>query len=350
MKVQVKTAMGSIIVLLIRAASLSAETIPYEFATVDISVTGSATKRTPEDINSDGILLTNAIVGDVTQTIIAKPLKPGSNKFKINAFRCTDLAALDTSGSAINDRAQVVGYCSDSQFPKTYGYIRQPKGSHILLDVPGADHTLATGINDNSRVVGQYYNPLIPNQSGLFRIHGFVWDSGTFSTLDYPLPNTYTLLWAVNKQGQILGEYVTFNPATNETLAQKWFIYDNGTFILDFPESLEYIGGPAIFLSDLNNGGQIAGLRSNGGPDWNGIFVYQSGIFRDVIAPTGWIVTDVRGLNNKGQFVGSYLIQVGIDPVFNEPILERHGFVATPVIPKKPGHSTLFPEISLLSH
>ena len=120
----------------------------------------------------------------------------------------------------------------------------------------------------------------------MFRIHGFVWDSGKFSTLDYPLPNTYTLLWAVNKQGQILGEYVTFDPATNETLAQKWFIYDNGTFILDFPESLESIGSPAIFLSDLNNAGQIAGLRSNGGSDWNGMFVYQSGVFRDVIAPT----------------------------------------------------------------
>ena len=103
----------------------------------------------------------------------------------------------------------------------------------------------------------------------------------------------------INRSGQILGEYYTFDPATNETLAHNWFVYDHGNFIADFPESLEYIGGPAIYLADINDNGQIVGLRSNAGPDWNGVFLYMGGTFYDIELPAGWLVTEVRGINNK---------------------------------------------------
>jgi hypothetical protein len=130
-------------------------------------------------------------------------------------------------------------------------------------------------------------------------------------------------------------------------LAHNWFIYDNGNFIVDFPESLEHIGGPAIYLADMNDNGQIVGQRWNGGPDWNGVFLYRGGTFSDIEFPAGWVLTDVRGMNNKGQFVGMYAIQVGIDASDGWPIYEYHGYVATPAPQKKPGKTRLGPRISL---
>ena len=263
------------------------------------------------------------------------------NAFKTTTFSCTGVPFADTSASSINDKGQIVGSCTDAPSgpSRISGFVRDRNGDHILLDFPGADHTLAFGINDRSQVVGHYYNPLMSGQSGLFRIHGFLWDGKNFSTLDFPRPNTYTMLWRINRSGQILGEYYTFNPATNETLAHNWFVYDNGNYIMDFPESLEYIGGPAIYLADLNNNGQVVGLRSNAGPEWNGVFLYESGTFYDIEFPTGWLVTDVRGMNNKGEFVGTYAVQVGIDPFYGSPIYEHHGYIVTPAPQTKTGRT-----------
>jgi hypothetical protein len=127
-----------------------------------------------------------------------------------------------------------------------------------------------------------------------------------------------------------MGEYITFNPATNEDLEHGWFVYDNGEFILDFPLSLEHGGGSRIYLSDMNDDGQIIGRRWNGGPEWNGFFLYDDGKFYDVWLPAGWLLVDLGGINNKGQFVGRYAKQIGIDPFDGSPIYEHHGFVATP--------------------
>ena len=319
-----------IIGCLIASTAFAAESIRYQFTKVDISLHGSSLKSVPEDIDDDGSILTNARIDNLAEAVIAKPVGNGYTKFKTSTFSCTGLAFADTSASSINNKGQIVGSCADapSAPSREFGFVRLLNGDHILLNFPGADHTLAFGINDRNHVVGHYYNPLIAEQSGLRRIHGFLWDGEKYSTLDFPLENTYTMLWSINSSGQILGEYYTFDPKTSDTLAHRWFVYDNGNFITDF-ESLEFMGGPAIYLADINDNGQILGQRWNGGSDWNGVFLYKAGTSYDIEFPAGWIVTDVRGMNNKGQFVGTYAIRVGIDAL--GPIYEHHGFIATPI-------------------
>lgn len=333
--------------LLTATATAFAESITYQFTKVDILIPGNSARLTPEDINDDGVLLTNVRIDNLAQAVIAKPVGQ-KNAFKTITFSCTGVPFADTSASSINGGGQIVGSCADapSAPSREDGFVRRRNGDHTLLHVPGADHTLAFGINDRNHVVGHYYNPLISGQSGFFRIHGFLWDGETYSTVDFPRANTYTMLWSINKSGQILGECYTFNPATNETLAHNWFVYDNGNYIMDFPESLEYIGGPAIHLADLNNNGQIVGQRWNGGPEWNGVFLYERGSFYDIEFPQGWLVTEVKGMNNKGQFVGSFAVLVGIDPFNGSPIYEHHGYIATPAPRRNPGE-LLGPAISL---
>ena len=335
------------IIAWLSAATAFAESIPYEFTKVDIFVPGSSLRWFPEDINDEGAILTNVRINNLAEAVIAKPVGNGNTKFKTSTFSCTAFAG--TLASSINDKGQIVGYCADvpSGPGRLSGFVRGLNGDHILLDFPGADHTLAFGINGGNQVVGHYYNPLIPGRSGLSRIHGFLWDGEKYSTIDFPRANTYTMLWSISRSGQILGEYYTFDPATNETLAHNWFVYDNGNFIMDFPESLEYIGGPATYLADMNDNGQIVGQRWNAGPDWNGVFLYEGGTVYDIEFPAGWLVTDVRGMNNKGQFVGMYAVQVGIDPFYGWPVYEHHGYVATPAPQKKPGGPRFGPAISL---
>src|SRR5262249_39550741 len=155
----------------------------------------------------DGSILSNARIDNLAQAVIAKPVGNVYTKFRATTFSCTGLAFADTSASSINNKGQIVGSCSDSPSApsKEFGFVRLLNGDHILLNFPGADHTLAFGMNDNNQVVGHYYSPSIAGQSALFRIHGFLWDGEKYFTLDFPKNDTYTMLWSINSSGQILG-------------------------------------------------------------------------------------------------------------------------------------------------
>jgi uncharacterized membrane protein len=323
-------------------ATAFTESIAYTFVTVDISVPDRPGSISfPEDINNQGVIVTNIFSSSAgAEALIADPVKRKSTEFTTTTFNCAGLPFADTSAFSINNKTAVTGYCvTEPNGAKISGFIRGRKGNHILLDFPGADHTLAFGISNEGQIVGQYYNPLELNQSGLFRIHGFKWDKGhggQFATIDFPLADTYTTLWGVNKRGQILGEYYRFDPATNETLEHNWFVYDTGQFTLDFPPSLEWKGGPAVLLADINDKGQIIGMRYDGGAGWDGLFLFDDGQFFDIALPPEFVYADVRGMNNKGQFVGLYTIQVGIDPDSGLPLYENHGYIATPAHTRDP--------------
>jgi len=312
--------------------------IAYTFATADIPIPDHPGRIAfPEDINDHGVIVTN-FFSDGGYTLIADPVKRKSSNFETTTFNCTGLAFADTAAFSINDKGQIAGYCVNAPTApsKQFGFVRNRSGNHILLDFPGADGTGAFGINDRGQVVGQFYGPLSDDHGGAlsYRFHCFIWDNGQYKQLDFPRDNTYVSCGSINKRGQVLGEYITVT-LDNEYLEHGWFIYDNGSFILDFPASFEHVGGPAIFLADMNNDGQIIGQRSNGDPDWNGLFLYDDGKFYDIELPPEFAYADVRGINNKGQFVGMYAVQVGIDPFYGWPIYENHGYVATPAPPKR---------------
>jgi hypothetical protein len=310
----------------------------YKFMTVDIPVPGQPDQFAfPDDINDKSEILSNIRVNNLSEALIVDQLNLKKGEFKTATFSCTGIPFADTAAFSINNKGQIAGYCADapSAPSKQYGFVRDKDGDHILLDFPGADGTAAFGISTNGKVTGQFYGPLRTDHGGAlsYRFHCFIWDDAKYTQLDFPHENTYVNCSSINKRGQILGEYITVT-LQNEYLEHGWFIYDNGNFILDFPLSLEHIGGPAIYLADINDDGQIVGQRWNGGPGWDGLFLYDDGKFYDIELPSEFAYADVRGMNNKGQFVGVYLIQVGIDPFYGWPIYESHGYIATPARPE----------------
>lgn len=326
------------------AATVFAADAVYDFATIDIGVPGQPGQFAfPGDINSKGTIVTNIRVDDLSAALVVDSVKAKNRKPKTATFSCMGAASGDTWASSINDGGQITGGCVDSPSApgKQFGFVRDKKGNPILLDFPGADGTAAFGISNNGKVTGQFYGPLRSDHGGAlsYRFHCFIWDPGTnqYTQLDFPVENTYVSCSSINNRGQVLGEYITVT-LQNETLEHGWFVYDNGNFVLDFPLSMEHVGGPAISLSDMNDRGQIIGQRWNGGADWDGIFLYDDGEFLDIELPTGWLNVSLGGMNDKAQFVGEYATLVGVDPNFGLPIYEHHGFVATPGRAKKSRH------------
>lgn len=91
------------------------------------------------------------------------------------------------------------------------------------------------------------------------------------------------------------------------------------------------MGGPGVYLADINDAGQVIGARWNGVAGWNGIFLYDAGTFFDIPLPAEFDYAEVRGMNGKGQFVGFYSKEIGIDPYYGWRVYETHGYIATPV-------------------
>src|SRR4029453_9399707 len=114
----------------VRAATAHADSLPYEFNTVDILIPGSTTGSFPEDINDDGVILTNIRINNLSEAVIATPVGHKNTKFKTTMLSCTGLAFADTSASSINDQGQMVGSCADSPSAPTreFGFVRRRNG------------------------------------------------------------------------------------------------------------------------------------------------------------------------------------------------------------------------------
>jgi uncharacterized membrane protein len=108
--------------------------------------------------------------------------------------------ALHTIAFGINDRGQIVGCCDGTQ-----SFLLED-GQFTPLDVPG----LAVGINKQGQIVGVYQDA-----SGTY---GFLLSGGTVTPID--VPESYgTYAYGINGQGHIVGVYIDANGLQHGFLA-----------------------------------------------------------------------------------------------------------------------------------
>jgi uncharacterized membrane protein len=87
--------------------------------------------------------------------------------------------------------------------------------------------------------VGTYASTAVSN--------GFLWQNGTFTTINAPHASYGTVLLGVNNSGVIVGNRLTAEK-------ELGFIYDNGVF-----KNIVYSGASYTMAGGINNNGLISG-------------------------------------------------------------------------------------------
>lgn len=316
------------------SAALAQTTIPYQFTTVDLPLEipflgqlrpdivrftdlNSAETLIGVDFAQDGFVVT------LPQTV-EEIICPGDTREDDN-----------TTVAAISNGGDIVGNCTGTGTgPRaTAAFLRTADGTITLLQFPGADGTLAFGVNDAGQIVGQYFG--VAFGSGQQRFHGFVWHGGVFTTMDAPFDGAQaTALLGINNAGQMIGTALHHrdgSPDVNDTDRGFVFLVDQGVFTEIAPPE----GQAGLFVMDLNNVGQVL-LSTDLPPADPRVFLWQAGVFTEITGlPTPMVGLDVAwGFNDQATLVGSYILQIPCAAcgIGGEPdvTFARHSFVARP--------------------
>jgi probable HAF family extracellular repeat protein len=230
--------------------------------------------------------------------LIAKPAEVEAGF----VFRTFDVpGAIHTVATGINNAGQVVGFFDVVTGPDTtatHGFLNAG-GMLSTLDVPfpGADVTRAWGINNKGQIVGSF--------SDATGMHGFLDTRGRFTTLDVPgASGDRTLPLAINDRGQIVGSFHNKDLPT-----VSGFLKSGSKFT-----TLNVPGAYNTVASGINNAGQIVGQYSLGTPFVQPGFLYANGVFTTL--NVGYV--DIANINNVGQIAGTFDDATG-----------QHGFLLT---------------------
>ncbi len=155
----------------------------------------------------------------------------------------------------------------------------------------GIDSSIARDINDLGQILGRTYSP------------GNVWFSTSFDSLDQvtihqPLLGTPSLCWAINNQGQMVGDSFLNANSTgprHATLLDGQTVTDLGT-----------LGqGKNSYAMGINDTGQIVGASEfQAGSGRNHAFLYNNGLMQDLGTTSSIGSSEAQDINNLGQVVG----------------------------------------------
>jgi probable HAF family extracellular repeat protein len=183
------------------------------------------------------------------------------------------------------------------------GFLREPDGEFVPVNVPGATGTFPLDINNHGQIVGAY-----DDADGV--THGFLLSAGRFVTIDHPDATGVfnglagTVVLGINDRKQLVGTYV----ASDNLL--HGFLLDRGRFI-----PIEGPGAVTTILVDINNRGQIIVQASN--PDGSlPQYLLERGVFTPIAFPSA-ADTVAHKINPRGQVAGGYVDSAGT----------QHGFV-----------------------
>jgi uncharacterized membrane protein len=201
--------------------------------------------------------------------------------------------AVQTEVIGINKKGHMVGAILDS-ISHVHGF-KLVGGVFAQLDYPGADFTVAVGINNSGVIVGTY---AIGGTA-----YGYVLKNGIYTSIAVN-GAIYTYLSGINNNGIIVGYYFDLSLNTHG------FTWNNGIFT-----TLDYGNGyPNTYLAGITDGGVILGAYgspvtiNSSGYLWEHGFLYSGGTFSIFDAPFGDVaVTQPFGINNNDEIVGGYV-------------------------------------------
>jgi len=222
---------------------------------------------------------------------------PAGTPFEITASGAVRVTPYGTAGggwAGINNVGQIVGsfrnpHYDGSTFVGTSGFI-DTNGTATVLNVPGAEETVPTAINDRGAVAGYYFVPSM--------LHAFTYANGVYTTVDAGPSSTDrgSRLFGINNAGDVVGYY------EGASGFQGYIVHDGVTSLFDVPgfQSVRPdIPGTEAF--DINNLGQIVGWAQQVPPDLSTTTIRG---FIDTGGSFDLLGFQIFGINDAGQLIG----------------------------------------------
>jgi probable HAF family extracellular repeat protein len=218
------------------------------------------------------------------------------------------------STTPLADNLTEVGGFYEPPSGNNFGYLENHNklGRERFLSIQpaGSEDSWISGINSHNVAVGGYC--MLPQPCDFPQgQHGFTFDHGKYTTIDYsPVARTAvasSVLFGINDLGQMVGGYCNTSsvcPALAQSAANGGFLYDRGQF-----RALRYPGAQFTEAYAINNAGQIVGTYDtmNNGPH---SYLYQNGAFTNIDFPQS-ATTSASAINNKGVVAGFYALSDG---------------------------------------
>jgi probable HAF family extracellular repeat protein len=249
-----------------------------------------------------------------TGLIVPVPIFPdGFPQLHAVLWRGRSILDLDTlpggtfsQGLSINNSGQVAGF-SDNGIPDPFAMFPTGTQTRTFLwehgrmedigTLGGPDASPGTGC-DNQRpgvIVGGSYTSFTPNaSSGVPTQNPFLWDNGTMTDLGN-LGGTFSFAVCTNNREEVIG---ISNLSGDQTFhAFRW---RNGKM-----RDLGTLGGPQSEAVWINDVGDIAGSADLPTPHIHDAVIWRHGRIKDLGTLPGDPCSRSRGLNSRGQVVGT---------------------------------------------
>jgi uncharacterized membrane protein len=197
------------------------------------------------------------------------------------------------SWAGINNVGEIVGSFRGpgsiadplAQFVGASGFI-DSHGTLTQLNVPGAENTYPTAINDRGVVAGYAFTPSF--------YQGFTYSNGVYTIVNAGPPSTDfgTRIYGINNAGDLVGTY-----ESPRATIQAFLVHDGVTTLFDVPgfESVLY-DNPGTEAFDINDRGQIVGWAQQGIEGLTRGFIETNGRF-DLLD------FQIFGINDRGQLL-----------------------------------------------
>jgi probable HAF family extracellular repeat protein len=230
----------------------------------------------------------------------------GRRAFLWENGRMTDITDrpcnVQSSALDINNIGQIIFYVPPLSFLWDDGQI-------IPLGHLGYPDTTATAINDVAQVVGlSHVTP--------FQRRGFLWDQGAMLDLgSLGGMESGSVAWDINNAGQVVG--IT---ATRDDPAGRAFLWEHGVM-----KNLGGLGGVSSTGFGINDSSQVVGLAELPEVPKNTCFLWENGVMIDLAADRDFVYCWPESINNSGQVVGELHTAFGA-PVETFLYDETNGF------------------------
>jgi uncharacterized membrane protein len=200
-----------------------------------------------------------------------------------------------TIASGVNNAGKIVGQYFTVSSNVWHGF-ETAAGGPVTIDYPGAQQTFASGINNQDQIVGSY----VPQSEPLT---GFMLSKGQFTTLSVEGASE-TLPAAINDSGTVVGWWDTASYAYP-------FIYIDGNYTLPTVPSTAQL----TLFTGINNLGEIAGYYLETDSAAFKSFIFVNGVYNMISVPNAKSV-ELGGINDRGDITGTIMTPAGDQPAF----------------------------------